>query len=98
MVQLDLQTVEDGVIVRVRAYPGASRVGVTGVLDGAVKVAVTVAPEKGKANKAILTILAELLGVPRRKVELVGGGTSRDKRFLIRGIDAADVAHKLIES
>ncbi len=95
MTQLDLQSVEEGVVVKVRAYPGASRVGVTGVFDGAVKVAVTVAPEKGKANKAILSILAQSLDVPRRAVELVGGETSRNKRVLIRGIDAATVARRL---
>ena len=93
--QLDVQEREDGVPIKVRAAPGASRDRLMGLLGDAVKVAVTVAPEKGKANKAILILLAEALSVPPGDLEVIAGNTSRDKRVLVRGMDAATLRERL---
>jgi uncharacterized protein (TIGR00251 family) len=75
-----------GTILPVRAQPGARRQGVLGEHDGALRVAVTAAPDKGKANQAIAKILGTSLGIPKSDVELVGGASSRQKRFLLRGM------------
>jgi uncharacterized protein YggU (UPF0235/DUF167 family) len=48
---------------------------------------VTAAPEKGKANKAVAEVLAELLQVAKSAVELLSGATSSQKRFLAVGVD-----------
>jgi len=74
-----------GVIVPVRAHAAARKNGVTGTHDGMLRVAVTAAPEKGKANKAIVAVLSDALGVPKSAIELVAGETSPRKRFLIVG-------------
>jgi len=77
-----------GVVLTIRAQPGARRSGIVGLSGGMLKVAVTEAPEKGKANAAIIDVLAEALGLRRGQIELLSGETSRLKRVLIRGADA----------
>ena len=76
----------EGCVLPVRAQPGARRAGVQGEQNGALKVAVTAPPEDGRANQALLEILREALGLKRSQMELLSGQTSRDKRFLIRGV------------
>jgi uncharacterized protein (TIGR00251 family) len=85
----------EGVVLPVRAQPGARKAGVQGEQAGALKVAVRAPPEDGRANKALLELLRELLGVKRSQVELVSGMTNRDKRFLIRGVSATDLLARL---
>ena len=76
-----------GVVIPVRVKPGARRTGVAGEHDGALRVNVTAAPEKGKANQAVIEVLARLLGVAKSSVELLSGATSSQKRFLVHGVD-----------
>jgi uncharacterized protein (TIGR00251 family) len=75
-----------GLILRVRAQPGARKVGVMGEHAGALKLAVSAPPEDGKANDALIDLLCELLGIKRSQVALVRGATSRDKQFLVVGL------------
>jgi uncharacterized protein (TIGR00251 family) len=83
---IELQPHADGVILRVRALPGARKNAVLGEYNGALKVAVNAAPEKGKANKAVMDVLAKSLDLNRGQIELLTGETSQDKRFLVRGM------------
>jgi len=76
----------EGVILPVRAAPGAKANAVRGEQDGALKVSVTQAPEKGKANKALIEVLAKSLGLKRSQIELLRGETSSQKQFLIRDV------------
>jgi uncharacterized protein (TIGR00251 family) len=85
----------DGVILPVKAQPGARKNALTGIHAGAVKAAVTAAPERGKANKALIVLLADSLEVKRSQIELVSGETSSEKRFLIRGVDMTSLAARL---
>jgi len=78
---------DDGSILPVVAQPGARRNAVLGVRAGALRVAVTAPPDKGKANAAIQDLLAQALGCKTAQVALVSGATSRQKRFRISGID-----------
>jgi uncharacterized protein (TIGR00251 family) len=87
----------EGSVVGVRAQPGARKNGIVGVHHGLLKVAVTAPADKGKANEALKNVLAEVLGVKRSHVELIAGRTSREKKFLIRGVAAAELAGKLAE-
>ena len=86
---------EDGSILRVAAQPGARREGVLGVRAGALRVAVTAAPDKGKANAAIQALLASSLQCKTAQVALVSGATSRQKRFFIAGIGPDDLRCRL---
>ena len=81
----------DGVILPVRAKPGARFAGLVDEFDGALRVAVTAAPEAGKANEAIVRVLAESLNLRRSQITLVSGSTSRAKKFLIADIRAEDL-------
>jgi uncharacterized protein len=85
----------EGVVLPVRAQPGAKKTGVLGEQAGALKVAVTAPPEDGRANRALAEALRDLLGLKRSQIELIAGETSRDKRFLIRGAGRGELARKL---
>jgi uncharacterized protein len=76
----------EGTILPVRAQAGARRNGIKGIHDGALQVMVTQAPEKGKANKAIIAVLAENLGLRKSQIELLTGETSPQKRILVKAI------------
>ncbi len=92
---LDLQPHADGTVLPVRAQPGARRNEVRGLQDGALKVCVTQAPEKGKANKAIVEFLAKWLGLRKSQIELVSGETAGHKKFLVRAIAPEDLAQRI---
>src|SRR5436305_573126 len=85
----------EGCVLPVRAQPGARKNGVQGERAGALKVAVTAPPDQGRASQAILELLRETLGLKRSQIELLSGATSRDKRFLIRGVTKAQLEARL---
>ncbi len=85
----------EGCVMSVRAQPGARRNAVVGEQAGALKVAVTAPPDKGRANEAIIEGLAEAFGLKRSQVELLSGATSRQKKFLLRGISRSELLGKL---
>jgi uncharacterized protein (TIGR00251 family) len=85
----------EGVQLPVRAQPGASRSGIRGAQNGALRVAVSQIAEKGKANQALIETIATGLGLRRSQVELLAGETQRDKRFLIRGITREELAQRI---
>jgi uncharacterized protein (TIGR00251 family) len=87
----------EGCVLPVRAQPGARKTGILGEQAGSLKVAVTAPPEDGRANKALTDALRELLGLKRSQVELLSGQTSRNKKFLIRGLTRAELASRLAE-
>lgn len=65
--------------IRVAAQPGAARAEVVGEHDGCLKLRVTAPATDGRANDAIVRLLAERLGVPVRSVRLVAGQSARRK-------------------
>ena len=81
--------------LRLRVSPGAARTAVVGRHGGAWKVRVAAAPERGKANDALLALLAETLAVPRSSVTLVSGGGSRDKIVELAGIEPDEIERRL---
>jgi len=93
--EVALQPHAQGVILPVRAHAAARRNDVAGVQDGMLKVSVTTAPEKGKANKAIQELLAKTLGVKKSQIELLAGETSPTKKFLVRGVSVVELRAKL---
>ncbi len=83
---IHLQSSPEGTLISVRAQPGAKRNAILGEHDGALRVAVTAPPDKGKANEAIATVLAKAFSIPNSAVELVSGPSSRQKRLLLRDV------------
>src|SRR5947209_19599661 len=92
---IELMDHPDGVLIPVRAQPGARKSGVLGEQAGALKLAVTAPPEDGRANAALVELLRELLGLKRSQVELHSGVTSRNKTILVRGVSREILAAKL---
>lgn len=90
-----LEAHPEGLVLPVRAQPGARKNGITGEHDGALKVAVTQAPEKGKANKALAEVLAREFGLKKSQVRLLSGETSQRKTFLLSGVDAHEIEARL---
>jgi len=84
-----------GIVVRVRVKPRAARDEMIGVDARGVSVSVRAAPERGKANVAVIKVLARVLGVPASSLSLRSGEASRDKRILIVGLDVAEVRARL---
>ena len=91
-----LEMHSEGVILSIRAQASARVNAVRGEQGGALRVAVTQAAEKGKANKSIVELLAQTLGLRKSQLELISGEASRQKRFLIRGITVAELQERLV--
>jgi uncharacterized protein (TIGR00251 family) len=70
----------------VKVHPRARRSAVTGRLGDAWKLDLTAPPTEGKANEECVRFLAELVGVPRARVRIVTGLTSRTKVVEIEGV------------
>jgi hypothetical protein len=70
----------------VKVHPRARRSAVTGRLGDAWKLDLTAPPAEGKANQECIRFLAELMGVPRARVRIVTGLTSRTKVVEIEGV------------
>jgi uncharacterized protein len=81
--------------LELRVVPGATRPGVVGRHGTSWKVRVAVAPEGGRANDALVRLLAETLGLPRRDVAVVAGHTSRDKVVTVAGISPEETDARL---
>jgi hypothetical protein len=90
-----LQPHPAGTILPVRARPGARRSEIRGEQDGMLKVSVTQAPEKGKANKALIGVLSKALSLKKSQLELLSGATSSEKRFLVRDVPPDDLAQRI---
>ena len=84
-----------GVILPVKAQPGARQNAIRGEQNGMLKVSVTQAPEKGKANQAIVDVLAKSLALKRSQIEIVSGETASQKKFLIHDAALAILAEKI---
>jgi len=83
---LELRQIAEGILLPVRAQPRSRRSAVTGLHAGRLKVAVTEAPEKGRANEAVAAVLAEALNLRPAQVRLLRGAASPKKEFLISGV------------
>jgi uncharacterized protein (TIGR00251 family) len=83
---IDLTDHLEGVLVSVRAQPGARKTGVLGEQAGALKLAVTAPPEDGRANAALVELLRDRLELKRSQVELHSGAAGRNKKVLVRGV------------
>ena len=81
--------------LRLRVSPGARRTELVGRHGAGWKVRVTAAPEGGRANEALLDLLATELRLPRRSLSIVSGHAAREKIVLMEGIDPAESERRL---
>jgi uncharacterized protein len=81
--------------LRLRVAPGAARPSVVDRHGDAWKLRVAEAPERGRANEAVLELLATTLSLPRADVTLVSGAASRDKIVELAGIAPEEIDRRL---
>ncbi len=86
----------DGVSIRVKVVPGASRTRIAGLLGDRLKVQVAPPPEGGKANLAVCALLAQVLGVAPRNVTVVEGHSRPQKTLRVVGMSTEQVANRLV--
>ncbi len=72
-----------GAVLRVRVVPNARRASVVKIDDKTFEVKVDERAERGRANRRLLEIMSEYLGVPKSKLVLVSGARSRDKAVMV---------------
>jgi len=77
----------DGVLLSVRVQPGSRKEAILGVHGEQLKVAVHAPPEKGKANDALVEVLAKALGMRKKQIVLQQGATNQNKVVLLMGIN-----------
>ncbi|MCP4342540.1 MAG: YggU family protein [Desulfobulbaceae bacterium] len=91
-----LSTAIDGtVLLRLHIQPKASKSRIVGLHDGCLKIAVAAPPVEGKANKAVVKLLADFLGVPARDVAVKSGVQSRRKVVAVKALDATKIRNML---
>ena len=96
--EVTLETRPEGVLIPVKAQPGAGRNEIRGTQGGALKVCVTQVPEKGKANKAIVDFLAKALKLRKSQLSLYSGELSSQKKFLATEIDESELRKKIADA
>lgn len=88
---LDLTAEQNGVIVPVKVVPGASRTRYLGPWEDRVRIAVAAPAERGRANKALIAFLADLLSVRNSDVTVISGCTSPIKTVRIERVSLETV-------
>ncbi len=94
---LAIRDVEDGCIVAVRVHPRAKRNAIGGLYAGALKVSIKAPALDGRANDALIEFLSRWLKVPKMRISLIAGATSRRKTLRIAGKSAAEIEAALVE-
>lgn len=88
---------QKGAALAIRVTPRSSKNEISEIMsDGTVRIRITAAPVEGKANEALLSFLADVLEIPRSKIEIVAGETGRDKLVSILGMDAEAVHNRIL--
>jgi hypothetical protein len=98
MVNLTIQEVDGGVVFAAKIVPGSSRTTVSGLLGGMVKIRISAAPEKGKANQCLVNFLAKQLGVKKKAISIISGQTNPVKSVQVLGISAETLLKRLAKN
>jgi len=88
----------NGVRLSVKVVPGASRDRIVGELGDSLKISVSAPPEGGKANQAVVELLARALSIPQNAVEILSGHGSPRKVVALGGVSSAQVNSLVSES
>ena len=81
--------------LEVTVHPKAKRNDLSVTDSGEVRVHVTAAPERGKANEAAISLLADRLGVPKGSIRVLHGQRARRKVILVAGMSAQEIEKRL---
>jgi uncharacterized protein (TIGR00251 family) len=81
----------EGITINVRVVPRASKNEFTGLHGDSLRIRLQAPPVDGKANAALVKVLASRLGIPKRNVVIVSGESGRQKRIRVNGSSRQDV-------
>ena len=96
MANLSIREVNEGIVFAAKIVPGSnSPTKICGLLDGMLKVKVSAAPEKGKANQCLIAYLAGKLGVKKNAVSIISGQKTPIKQIQITGLSKNILLKKL---
>ena len=84
--------------IRIRLIPRSSRNEIVGKENDVLKIKLTAPPVEGKANKALVQLLAKKLRVPKRDVEIVSGERSREKIVRVYGLSPGEIDRRLLDN
>ena len=84
-------------LLKVKVVPGSSRNQIAGWLGESLKIRVMANPEKGKANDAVISLLADALRIPKQDVTISSGASSPRKVFKISGLSDPEIKSRLSE-
>lgn len=87
-----LQQTNEGILLKVKIIPKASRSEIVGWENGELKIRIAAIPEKGEANIELVRFLSKQLGIGKSKIELVKGQTSRHKCLCLKGVTLKEVS------
>jgi len=90
------EVAEDGsAVLRLHVQPGAGRTAVVGRYGDALKVRVAAPPDGGRANEAVLKLVADIFATKSAAVTLLSGESSRSKRLAVADVDVEDIRRLL---
>jgi len=85
----------DGAVLSLRIVPRAAKNAIQGEHGDALKIRLCAPPVDGAANAALIEFLSDTLSLPRARIQLLGGKTSRTKRVLLAGLSASAIRTKI---
>ena len=90
-----IEKTKNGTLIRLHVQPRASRDMIWGLHAGRLKVRVKAPPVDMKANRACQKLLSKILKIPKSRIVLKNGTSSRQKTFLAQDMDPEDVMSRL---
>ena len=85
----------EGVVIKVKVQPRASRNRIAGVLGDTLKVTLTAPPVDGAANAACIDFFSTLLQIPKHRIEIMSGHTGRTKLLKLYNVKSAEIKEKI---
>ena len=86
---------QNAVIFYVKVTPSSSRNSLAGIQNGVLKIKLSAAPEKGKANQALIDFLSDKLGIKKKFITIISGLTSKVKQIAVEQETAETITEKL---
>ena len=84
-----------GAVLALRIIPRAAKNAIQGVHGDALKIRLCAPPVEGAANSALVEFISDVLSIPRARIQLLSGQTSRNKRVLLAGMKAGDIRERM---
>ena len=86
---------QNAMVFCVKVIPSSSRTCFAGIQNGILKIKLSAAPKKGKANQALIDFLADKLGIKKKFITIISGLTSKVKQIAVEQVTAETITEKL---